>query len=99
MSDDEPTKNPRPQRGSAAGRRAIKRIRSGVAAAKDPVVDRLGQAASGVERTWSELPGARVRRVRRMGSMPLPYLYDVHPEARSARPIEVGLETIDIEDI
>jgi hypothetical protein len=80
-------------------RRAIERIRSGVAAARDPLVDRVGQAVDDVERTWNELPGSRVRRVRRMGAAPLPYLYDLHPEARSARPVEVGLETIDIADI
>ena len=30
---------------------------------------------------------------------PLPFLYDVHPEARPARPVEVGLQTIDIDQI
>lgn len=99
MSDDEPTKEADRQGVSGGGRRAIERIRSGVAAAKDPVVDRLGQAVGGVERTWSERPGARVRRVRRMGSMPLAFLYDVHPEARSARPIDVGFHTIDVADL
>ena len=34
-----------------------------------------------------------------MGSTPLPSLYDLHPEARSARSIEVGFETIDVADI
>lgn len=99
MHDDEPVNELEPRPEAGAGRRAIERIRSGVVAAKDPVVDRLGQAVGGVERTWSERPGARVRRVRRMASMPLPYLYDIHPEARSARPIEVGLDTIDIGEI
>ena len=32
-------------------------------------------------------------------TQPLPYLYDVHPEARLARPVEVGLRTIDIDEI
>lgn len=80
-------------------RRAIERIRSGVAAAREPIADRVGHAIEDVGRSWNERPGARVRRVRRMGSLPLPYLYDVHPEARFARPVEVGLQTIDIEDI
>ena len=30
---------------------------------------------------------------------PLPYLYEVHPEARLARPVQVGLRTIDVADI
>jgi hypothetical protein len=60
------------------------------------VIDRI---RSGVAAQWHERPGARVRRVRRMANRPLPYLYDVHPEARFARPVEVGLRTIDIDEI
>jgi hypothetical protein len=81
------------------GRGVMHRIRSGVSAARDPIAGRVGQAVTGVGRTWNERPGARVRRVRRMASQPLSYLYDVHPEARSARPVEVGLRTIDIDEI
>lgn len=80
-------------------RRAIERIRSSVAAAREPLVGRVSHAVGDVERTWNERPGARVRRVRRMASLGLPYLYDVQPEARSARPVEVGFQTIDIADI
>jgi hypothetical protein len=54
---------------------------------------------SGVAASWNERPGARVRRVRRMAKQPVPYLYDIHPEARSARPVEVGLRTIDLDEI
>ncbi len=68
------------------------RIVSGVAAAREPLADRVGHA-------WNERPGARVRRVRRMGTQALTYLYDIHPEARYARPVEVGLRTIDIDEI
>lgn len=81
------------------GRGVIERIRSGMAAAREPLVDRVGQAVTGVERSWNERPGARVRRVRRMAKQPVAYLYDVHPEARYARPVEVGLRTIDIDEI
>jgi hypothetical protein len=99
MSDQEPPGDNDRQGVTDPARRAIGRIRSGVAAARDPLVDRVGHAVDDVGRTWSELPGARVRRVRRMGRSPLPSLYDLHPEARSARAIDVGLETIDIADI
>ena len=75
-----------------AGRGVLERILSGMAAAREPITDRVGHA-------WHERPGARVRRVRRMAKQPLPYLYDVHPEARNARPVEVGLRTIDIDEI
>ena len=34
-----------------------------------------------------------------MGATPLPYLNDVHPEARFARPVQVGTRTIDVADI
>ena len=94
------------RRAAAPARRALSAIRSGVSAAADgvaaaaePIVDRVGQAIDDVERSWNERPGARVRRVRRMGSRPLLYLYDEHPDARKARPVQVGTRTIDVEDI
>ena len=80
-------------------RNALRLIRSGVTTASGATVDLVGQAVGGVERSWSERPGARVRRVRRLGSEPLQFLYDVHPEARGARPVDVGLEIIDVTDI
>ncbi len=80
-------------------RKAIGMIRSGVSAATVPIVDRVGQAIDDVERSWRERPETRVRRVRRLGSTPLPYLQDAHPEARLARPVQVGLRTIDVDDI
>jgi hypothetical protein len=73
-------------------RRALELIKSGVSTASGATVGRM-------ERSWSERPGARIRRVRRLGSQPLAFLYDLYPEARNARPIDVGLETIDVEDI
>ncbi len=82
-----------------AARTRIERLRSGVSAISDPVVERVGHAVDGVERTLHEFPGARVRRVRRMASRPLPFLFDVHPEARLARSVEAGLSTIDIAEI
>ena len=60
------------------------------------VIDRI---RSGMAASWNERPGARVRRVRRMAKQPVRYLYEVHPEARFARPVEVGLRTIDIDEI
>jgi hypothetical protein len=80
-------------------RKAVEMIRTGVSAATEPIVDRVGQAIDDVERTLHERAGARVRNVRRLGAIPLPYLLDVHPEARLARPVDVGLRTIDVDDI
>ena len=94
------------RRAAAPARRALNAIRQGVSAAADgvaaaaePIVDRVGHAIDDVERTWNERPGARVRRVRRMGSRPLVYLYDEHPDARRARPVQVGTRTIDVQDV
>lgn len=87
---------------TSSARDAFDTIRSGVAAAAaaaEPIVERLGQAVEGVERSISERPGARVRRVRRMGATPLQYLNTVHPEARTALPAQVGLRTIPVEEI
>ncbi len=87
-------------------RRAIHALRNGVAAAADgvasaaePIVDRVQEAIEDAERSWHERPGARVRRIRRMGAHPLDYLYELHPEARQARPVQVGLRTLDAADI
>ena len=49
-------------------RKALQKIRSGVSIASDATMDRVGQAVEGVERTWTERPGARVRRIRRMAA-------------------------------
>jgi hypothetical protein len=79
-------------------------------AGAEPVVGRVTSAVGSVltgaggviqagRRRWAERPGARVRRVRRRGREPLPMLFDVHPEARQANPRELGLQTIDPEDI
>jgi hypothetical protein len=101
MTDDrDPAKPSRPTKTKRSGvervaspaRRAIGSIRSGVAAATEPIVDRIEQVVD-------ERPGQRVRRVRRRGKTPLPYLNDAHPEVRRARRVEVGLRTIPVDDI
>jgi hypothetical protein len=80
-------------------REAFGALREGVASAAEPIVDRVNQAIGDVGRSWDERPGARVRRVRRMGSAPLANLYEVHPDARLARPVQVGTRTTDVGDI
>ena len=90
------------ERMTKPAREAFDTIRTGVAAAAaaaEPIVERLGQAVEGVERSIAERPGMRVRRVRRMGSAPLAYLNTVHPEARTAFPTQVGLRTIPVDEI
>lgn len=70
-----------------------------VAAAAEPLVERIGEAVVGVERSIVERPGMRVRRIRRRGAQPLPYLNDVHPGVHMAHPIQVGLRTIPVDEI
>lgn len=50
-------------------------------------------------RRWGQRPGGRSRHLRRLAAVPLPNLYDVHPEARSATPREIGLRSIGTDEI
>jgi hypothetical protein len=83
------------RRAARTGRDAL----ASVAAAAEPLVERIGDAVEGVERSLAERPGMRVRRVRRRAAQPLPYLNDVLPDVRRARPIQVGVRTIPVDDI
>jgi hypothetical protein len=62
-------------------------------------LERVGQAVDDVEQRILERAGARVRRVRRRAATPLPFLDDVYAEVGRARPIQVGLRTIPVEEI
>jgi hypothetical protein len=61
--------------------------------------DNVGSAIGAALGSLRELPGQRVRRIRRRGKEPLPTLMERFPEAARARPVEVGLRTIDVADI
>jgi hypothetical protein len=105
MNDDE--RDPQDDRPSETGRggriarvaRPARDALASVAAAAEPLVERVGQAVEDVERSIVESPGMRVRRVRRRAAQPLPYLNDVHPDVRLARPVQVGLRTIPVDEI
>jgi hypothetical protein len=79
--------------GSAAS--AVGAAASAVGAAASAV----GAVVEATARRFDERPGARVRRVRRLGRIALPYLYDVHPDARARSPRQLGVLTIDVADI
>ncbi len=70
-----------------------------VTSAVESVLSGAGDAIQAAGRRWHERPGARVRRVRRLGRRPLASLFDVHPEARRANPRELGLQTLDLDTI
>lgn len=87
------------RRAVKATRKAVRAIGSNVVDVAEPIVERIGQAVDDVGRAIVERPGMRVRRIRRLGRTPLPYLNDVHPDVRHARPVEVGLSTIPVDEI
>ncbi len=102
-------RDPRPESAKAAQSppsTSMRRLRRTAAAAAEPLTEGLSAAVGGVSsvlehalETIREMPGQRVRRVRRRGRHPLPSLSDLYPEADRARPVEVGLRTIDVDDI
>ena len=88
--------------GEAAHRSVTERVASALGDAADYVesaASAVGAVVEAAGRRFDERPGARVRRVRRLGQIPLPYLYDVHPDARRRTPRELGVRTIDVTDI
>jgi hypothetical protein len=87
--------------GSVA-RAVTDRVSSALGGAADHVetaASAVGAAVHATVRRFEERPGARVRRVRRLGHQPLPYLYREQPEARNRTQRELGLRTIDVSDI
>ena len=90
-----------PAEANGAGRRLANLVSAPepVARAASAVEDAVGAAVGAAKGRWVERPGARVRRVRRLAREPLPYLYDVHPEARKATPHDVGIRTIDVDEV
>jgi len=90
---DEPPTTPGP----------IERLVHGAEAAAEPLVEgvgaALGAAVNVAANTVRELPGRRVRRIRRLGRVPLPSLAELYPESRQARPVVIGLRSIPVEGI
>ena len=73
--------------------------RSRLAGVASSIADAAGPVISGARRLIDERPGARVRRVRRMGHEPLANLWDLHPEARRASIRELGLQSVPVDKI
>src|SRR5918994_4013273 len=97
--DTAPLDVPAIRRLARPARRALGAIVTGAEGVAEPIFLKVSHAIEGAERTWHERPGARVRRVRRMGALPLTYLMDAHPNARTARPVQVGLRSIEVADV
>jgi hypothetical protein len=66
-------------------------IAGGAGSALSAAAGPINSLASGARRIIDERPGARLRRVRRLGHAPLENLWERHPEARRASIRELGL--------
>lgn len=78
--------------GHDEGRSRFAEVASNIADAAAPVI-------AAARRVIDERPGARVRRVRRMGKQPLLNLWEEHPEAARASIRELGLRTVPVTEI
>jgi hypothetical protein len=78
------------------GRRAVGRLIDSAGSAAEPLVESVSAALDAAANTIKELPGMRVRRIRRLGRQPLPSLYDLYPEVRKAKPMIAGLRSIPV---
>jgi len=102
---DAPGPNAAPLPGSVAARlaavldEAVDRVESTATAVGVAAATEVGAARDSTTRRLEELPGARVRRIRRQAREPLKLLYEEHPDARSRTPRELGVRTIDVADI
>jgi hypothetical protein len=63
------------------------------------IADAAAPVLAAARRVIVERPGARVRRVRRLGRQPLPNLWDEHPEAQRAAIRELGLRSVPVAEI
>jgi hypothetical protein len=63
------------------------------------IVDAASPVFAAARRVIDERPGARVRRVRRLGHQPLPNLWEEHPEAQQAAIRELGLLSVPVAEI
>ena len=79
------------------GQGPVGRFLHGAEHAAEPVVDGVSAAIDAAASTINELPGMRVRRIRRLAREPLASLHERYPEVRRARPIVIGLRSIPVD--
>jgi hypothetical protein len=99
MHDDDPRPDDEARDPDAPSASAVSRLIRGAENAAEPIVDGVSAALGAAANTLNELPGARVRRLRRLGRVPLPSLPDRHPESAKARPVVIGLRSIPLDRI
>lgn len=77
----------------------LSRLLAATEAAAEPIVEGVSSVIEAALGSFREMPGSRARRVRRLSRVPLPSLPELYPDARRARPVEIGLRTIDVATI
>ena len=65
----------------------------------EAVVQQVQRMADAAVQQWRNREAARIRHLHSLNKEPLPNMFDVHPEARSAFRRELGLATIPVEEI
>lgn len=65
----------------------------------EPVVRRTRQTVDEAVLQWRNREAARIRHLRALNKEPLPNMFDVYPEARSAATHPLGLVTIPVDEI
>jgi hypothetical protein len=70
-----------------------------VARVAGAIEESVKAAVEATSRVWDERTLSRPRFLRRLARSPLPYLNEVHPEARNAIPRPLGVQTIAVDDI
>jgi len=78
--------------GAAPG--AVERLLEKAETAAAPIAGGISAALGAAASTLPELPGARVRRLRRLARTPLPSLPVLYPESNRARPVMIGLRSL-----
>jgi len=94
--DDDPHGDDAPEEHGSTTSRAVGRLLRGAESAAEPLVEGVSAALGAAASTIRELPGMRVRRIRRLGREPLSSLDDLYPEARKAKPMMIGLRSIPV---
>ena len=98
QSDTDPDSRP-PTAAAGDERSTLSSVAATIADAATPVVSAVSQLAGGARRLINERPGARVRRVRRMGNQPLANLWELHPEARLSTFRELAPRVVSVDQI
>jgi hypothetical protein len=79
--------------------RMVERLRDAAGSAAAPIAGGLSAAIGAATSTIGELPGSRVRRLRRSARTPLASLPQLYPESDRARPVIIGLRSIPLDQI